>query len=114
MTPKFLLICNEQERRRIIVSDILHINTDDYLSTFHLTNNQKFTCSKSLSEISAMLPDYFFQISRSCVVNMNEILSIKRGSRVIILSNSTELVVSQRRMKVLIEALANQNVALAR
>lgn len=114
MTPEFLMICNEQEKRRIIVPNILHINTDDYLSTFHLTNNQKFTCSKSLSEISAMLPDYFIQISRSCVVNMNEILSIKRGSRVIVLSNYSELVVSTRRMKGFNEALANQNVALAR
>ncbi|MBA4408236.1 MAG: hypothetical protein C0397_02290 [Odoribacter sp.] len=114
MMPESLLICNEQEKRRIIISDILYISTNDYLSTFNLKNNKKFTCSKPLSEISEILPDWFFQISRSCTINLNEIISVKRCSRKIILGNSTELIVSMRRMKALNNTLASQNVALAR
>jgi len=114
MIPESLLICNEQEKRRITIPEILYIATDDYLSTFMLMNTQKFTCSKTLSEITSFLPDYFFQINRSCVVNMNEIHSVRRKSRKIILRNSVELIVSIRRMKAFNNTLANQNIALAR
>jgi DNA-binding LytR/AlgR family response regulator len=110
MDCKPLLICNEQEKRRIVITSILYIGTDDYLSTFYLKDCQKFTCSKPLSEITYGLPNYFFQISRSCTVNLNEIVSVKRGSRTISLSNATQLVVSIRRFKDFNNSLARQNI----
>lgn len=93
---------------------ILYIFTEDHLSTFYLLDNQKYTCSKSLNEIAPFLPDYFLQINRSCIVNMNEIKSFRRKSRKIILRNSVELIVSMRRMKTFNETFANQNIAFAR
>jgi len=88
-----------------MVDNILYINTDDYLSTFFLKDNQKFNCTKPLSLIMNMLPDNFFQISRSCVVNLDEIESVKRGTRIIIMSNSSEHIVSMRRVSALNIAL---------
>ena len=114
MDCKPLLICNEQEKRRIVITSILYIGTDDYLSTFYLKDSSKFTCAKPLSEIWATLPDYYFQISRSCLVNLNEIHSLRQRSRKIILSNSIELIISVRRIKNFNEALANRNTSLAR
>lgn len=114
MGCKSLLIGNEQERRRIIIDCILYIETEDYLSTFHLSNDKDFTCSKPLSEIAASLPGYFLQISRSCVVNMNKIQSSVRDNRQIVLSDSTILDVSIRRFKALQDALARDNITFAR
>lgn len=113
MTSEFLLIGNEIERRRININSILYVKTEDYLSTFFLANSQKFICSKTLREIAYCLPDHFFQINKSCVVNLKEIVSVKRGTRKIILSNSSELIVSMRRMKALNDVLTNQSVAFA-
>lgn len=114
MDCRSLLIGNEQERRRIIIDCILYIKTEDYLSTFHLSNDKNFTCSKPLSEIAASLPGYFLQINRSCVVNMNKIQSLVRGKRQIVLSDSTILDVSIRRFKALQDALARHNDTLTR
>lgn len=114
MTTESLLICNEQEKRRINIYSILYIITEDYLSTFHLSNNQKFTCSKSLTEIAACLPDCFLQISRGCMVNLNHVHTIMLCNRQIILNDSTQLEVSVRRIKELNNALAKQNITFTR
>lgn len=112
MDCKPLLICNEQEKRRIVITSILYISTDDYLSTFYLKDCQKFTCSKPLSEIVSYLPDHFFKINRAYIVNLDEVLSVQRNSRKIILTDATELKVSLRRMKPFNVALASQNMAV--
>lgn len=114
MPTRALLIGNEVERRRVIVQSILYIEIDDYLSTFHLADNTKFTCSKSLCEIANSLPDHFFQINRKCIVNLNEIISVKRKSRKITLTNSEELTISTRRLNDFNETLASQSTTFAR
>lgn len=114
MGSRSLLIGNGKEQRIILVQTILYVKTDDYLSTFHLINNQKFVYSKPLYEIAEHLPDHFFQISRSCIVNLNMILSIKRSIRKIILIDTTELAVSARRMQSLHLTLANKNNTFTR
>lgn len=114
MIPEFFLLSNEIEKRRINVRSVLYIKTDDYLSTFYLTNKQKFTCSKPLTEIAAFFPDHFFQINRAIIVNLNEISSIKRNSRKIILNDATELIVAFRRSKALHDAFAAQSMTFAR
>lgn len=112
MLSDFILIDNEKELRRINLHCILYIKTDDYLSTFYLTNKQKFVCSKPLNELANYLPGHFFQISRSQIVNLNEISSVRRGNRLILLNDTTELIVSFRRRKSFNNALASHNMTL--
>lgn len=114
MVSECLLISNEKERRRIYLHAILYIKTDDYLSTFFLTNNEKFVCSKPLNELANYLPDHFFQISRAQIVNLNEISSVRRGSKLIRLNDSTELTVSFRRRKSFNIALTSNNITFTR
>lgn len=114
MISETLLIGNGKERRIIIVQTILYVKTEDYISTFHLINKQKFVCSKPLYEIEEHLPDYFFQISRSCIVNLNRISSIKRSIKKIILSDTTELTVSARRLHDFHKAVENKNNTFTR
>lgn len=114
MIAESLFICNEQEKRRIPFSSILYITIEDYLSTFVLSDQKNFVCSKSLCEIKDCLPCYFFQINRSCIVNLNEITSIKRHNRLVILTDESKHTVSVRRIKELNNAFATQNITLAR
>lgn len=114
MITESLFICNEQERRRIPFNSILYITIEDYLSTFVLSDQQTFVCSKPLCEIKDCLPLCFYQINRSCIINLNEIISIKRYSRLVILTDKSEHTVSGRRMKELNNALNVQNITLAR
>lgn len=112
MRKSHLHICNEQERKRISISNILYIRTDDYLSTIYLKDNQKFTCSKPLSNFIACLPDHFFQISRSVVVNLDEITSYRSGSRSITISDTTKSIISTRRIRDFNIAFVRQNITL--
>lgn len=113
MDSDSLLISNEQEEKRITFTQILFVMTVDYLSTFHLKNDDTFACSRSLKEILTYLPDYFIQISRSCAVTLNEVVSIKRRHRKVVLSNSSELSISARRMKGLHASLAGTAKTIA-
>lgn len=114
MPTRVLLIANNIEKRRIAIQSILYIQIDDYLSIFYLSNTEKFICTKPLSIVADHLPGHFFQINRKCIVNLNEIVSVKRNNRKIVLSNSAELQVSTRRLKAFNEALASQNLSFAR
>lgn len=114
MEKSHLLICNELERIRISISSILFIETEDYLSTLYLKDNQKFTCSKPLSDFVGCLPDYFFQISRSVIVNLDEITSYKSSSRSILISGTTKLTISTRRIRDFKMAFARQTITVSR
>lgn len=113
MEKSHLLICNEQERIRISISNILYIKTEDYLSTIYMKDNQKFTCSKPLTNFIGCLPHHFFQIGRSVIVNLDEITSYKSGSRSIIISDTTKLTISTRRIREFNIAFARQNITVA-
>ncbi len=114
MASESLLVGNEQEKRIIDFSSIKYIIVKDYLSTFFLTNNQKFVCSKPLCSIRNFLPYYFFQINKSCIINLHEIISIRRNKKQVTLSDTSEHVVSIRRIKPLFDTLASQCVTFAR
>lgn len=114
MINEVLYICNEQEKRRIYLDDILYITVEDYLSTFILTNHEKFVCSKSLSKLKCLLPPCFFQVNRSCIINLSKIVSIKRDNRRVLLSDKSEHDVSVRRIKELNRAFTNQDITLTR
>lgn len=114
MTKQNLIICNEQGKTRVLISSILYIVTDDYLSTFYLKDTKKHTCSKPLCAFIDCLPDHFFQISRGVIVNLDEIRSVRGSDRRITLSDTTELTVSIRRIPTLHIALASQNTTVTR
>jgi len=110
--PKILTLRNEGECKCIDLADLIYVCVEDYLSTFHYAKDQKFACTKSLLEVESILPDCFFRINRNLIVNINNINTILYPNRLIILSNSSQFVVSCRRIKQLHNALTRRNVAL--
>lgn len=114
MNSETLLIGNEHEKRRIPLCCILYIQTDDYLSTFFLKNHKKFVCSKSLREIKKNLPDFFFQINRAEIINLNEIDHFTRSTKCIVLTDTTEHSLSIRRVRDFNHALTSKNISFTR
>lgn len=111
-SSKILTLRNEYECKCIDLADLIYVNIEDYLSTFNCVNNQKFTCTKSLLEVESILPDNFFRINRNLIVNTNNINTIQNHNRTIILSNSSQFIVSHRRIKQLLITLTSRNITL--
>jgi DNA-binding LytR/AlgR family response regulator len=112
LTPKILILRNENECRFIDLNKLLFICVENYLCNFHLENRQKFTCTKSLTEVESVLPDYFFRINRNCVVNIYAVDTIHLRDRTLHLSNSAKFIVSHRRIKQLQTALMSHNLTI--
>jgi len=113
LTPKILILRNENECRFIDLNKLLFICVDNYLCNFHLENRQKFTCTKSLTEVESVLPDYFFRINRNCVVNIYAVDTIHLRDRTLLLSNSAKFIVSHRKIKQFHNKLKSINDTLA-
>jgi len=111
-TSKILTLRNECEFKCIDLTDLLYVCVDDYLSSFHSTNNRKFTCTKSLLEVVSFLPDNFFRINRNHIVNIHAIDTFQLRNRTICLSNSVEFIVSCRRIKQLQVAFTSRNLTI--
>lgn len=89
---------------KIAFDDLIFIQIENYLLTFVLKGSGRINHVCPLKEIITRLPPNFFQISRSCIVNLNEISSINNRRKQIVLKDSTILRVSDRRMLPLIAA----------
>jgi DNA-binding LytR/AlgR family response regulator len=111
--PKVIVLRNEHECKCINLENLLYVYIDDYLSTFYLKNEQKFTCTKSLLEVKSILPNNFFRINRNCVLNIYAIDTIELHNRAVILSNSYKFIVSHRRMKQLQNTLTSPKATFA-
>jgi DNA-binding LytR/AlgR family response regulator len=96
---KILTLRNEHEFKCIDLSKLLFICADNYLCNFYLENEQKFTCTKSLTEIESVLPDHFFRINRSCIINIYSVDTINLRDRTLLLSNSAKFIVSHRKIR---------------
>lgn len=60
------------------VEDILFFETSDKLVYAH-TNDKMFLVKEKLFELEDKLPNYFCRISKSAIININQIYSIKKN-----------------------------------
>lgn len=105
MEESFITIRNTDVIKRINLHQILFILIDCDCLTFRFEDGKQFLCSKSMREISNELPYWFIRIHRNCIVNSLYISELKVKRRTIILLNGTELDVSFRNMKTLVDTL---------
>lgn len=90
---------SESESKCIDLDDLVSVCVNDYLSTFHCKNGQKFSCTRSLKEMESNLPINFFRINRNCIVNVLTLDTLNIHNRTVLLSDSSKFVVSHRRLK---------------
>ncbi len=88
--------CNHQ---RVDAERILYIRVKDYCLTFYAMDGEQFTCVKSLTKLEEELPDCFFRISRSCLINLNAVQGIDVRKRELLFINQQRFTVAHRRMK---------------
>jgi DNA-binding LytR/AlgR family response regulator len=100
-TKERMTVRNEKEIRPIDTDCLLAITVTDYLCHFYIENEDVFTCSKSLKEVSSLLPDFFIQISRNCIINGKKIKSINTKKKVVILSEELQFHYSCKLAKLL-------------
>lgn len=89
------------------VSDITHCKSDSNYTTFYLQSGEKIMISKVMKEYEEILSEYgFFRPHHSYLVNLNYIHKLdKTDGGFLILKGGSEVPVSLRRKKKLIEML---------
>ena len=105
MQENFITIRNTDVIKRISLHKIMFILIDCDCLTFLFDDSKQFSCSKSMREISNELPYWFIRVHRNCIVNSLYISEFKVKRRKIILLNGTELDVSFRNIKTLVNTL---------
>lgn len=76
--PQYLTLRKKETEYFIRMEDILFFETDSSVVYAHTRENLYETVYK-LYELEQLLPCCFMRISKSAIVNMNEIFSIKRN-----------------------------------
>ena len=81
------------------VSDILYCQASSNYTEITLSDNKKYTVSRTLKEYEDMLTEQnFFRIHHSCLINLNEIKKYVRGEGgYVIMNNDKSLDVSKRK-----------------
>lgn len=61
------------------LDDIIYFQAEDKYVALHTKDDKKHLISQSLSQLENKLPEHFFRINRSCIINENEIYEIRKG-----------------------------------
>lgn len=78
---------------------ILYAISEGNYSTIYLTDNQRFTTSKKLKDLSSILSDdNFFRIHHSHLINLNHLLEHRNGNQnFVVMRDGKQLSVSKRK-----------------
>lgn len=92
----------------IKIKDIVHCESDNNYTNFHLKNGKKLLVSRTLKEFDEILsPEGFYRTHKSHLVNISYIAEYIKGEGGIVkLENGDHIEVSRRRKEGLIQALS--------
>ena len=90
--PGFLYLKVDYRYVRVSLSDIIYIEgMNEYLKV-HVAGSDPLLTHTTFRQINEYLPEYFLQVHRSYLVNMNHVCEVERS--VIQLSNGTRISIS--------------------
>lgn len=103
-----LLVGKGNEKKFIRVEDILYFVSDgNYIDIFMIDND--YTIRMTLKDLELKLPDYFFRVHRSNIINLNKVASLKQNSNLNIykakMLNQKEIPCSRKYQKIIKEKL---------
>lgn len=94
------------EVRVVPLADLIYIDIDNYVLTFHTTSGDIDVTTMTLAEIEPILLDGgFFKINRGCLVNRKYVKSIKDST--LLIEGGETLTLSRRRKKEFLEELTD-------
>ena len=95
----------------VLLEEIVWIQSDDYCSKIHTSDDKSFSLRKSLKSLEAELRPYgFVRIHRSALLNLKSVEQLSLDRSVVRLQNHVELPVSKSRVKSLKESLSEQSL----
>ena len=74
---------SETEMKVIRFDPLIAITVDNYLCTFYIEGEKKFTCTKTLNRVENILPEHFIRIKRNTIINTRKIISLNTKERTI-------------------------------
>ena len=93
------IIESHSSMQKVPLADILYITIKNDYTFFVLSTRKELMTTVSLFHLESILPDFFYRINKSAIINMHYCqsgqFSYKRSS--IEMSDGTEWVVSRRR-----------------
>jgi DNA-binding LytR/AlgR family response regulator len=79
---------NETEIKVIHFDLLLAVTVDNYLCKFYIEGDDNFVCTKKLSDMERILPEYFIKIRRNTIINAEKIKSIQvKNCKICLLGN---------------------------
>ena len=96
---------------RILITDIVWVQSDDYCCKIHTVGDRNFSLRKSLKSLEKSLSPYgFVRIHRSAILNLNTVSQLNLDKSIVKLKNDLELPVSKSRVSALRESLSKISV----
>lgn len=99
---QYMVIPKGNENHLIPVSEIGHFRAARYLIEIHLLSGKTEFLEKPLNQLEKILPSHFLRIHRSCIVDLNQIRSIRHqagGRYQAVLKNGNILPVNRKQYK---------------
>lgn len=94
----------------ILFQDILYIEANRGYANIHCKNHPSELCTKPLGTLEKELPEYYFiRCHRSYIVNTEEVRSVDRIKKEILLSDNSIIPISHLRCRNVIKFLIGNN-----
>lgn len=102
--PKRLAVKGATTIDYIVINEIIYCTTDTYLTKFYMMNGDVVASVKTLKEYEELFEEeLFFRVSKSHLINSNFVVSFKKDSSIVRMSNNDDIEVTRRRKKEFIE-----------
>ncbi|MEM8938597.1 MAG: LytTR family DNA-binding domain-containing protein [Bacteroidota bacterium] len=99
-SSKFIHISTIDRHYKVNTRDILYLKSDSNYTQIYLNEGTKITSSKTLKYYSSLLDgSHFYKVSKSYLVNEEQIVSYKKKTRELTMSDDTKIPVALRRQK---------------
>ncbi len=106
---KYLIVRKRTRNYLVHVDNVLYLKSMGYLVELHLKNGRTEIIEKPLNRLEQILPERFFRIHRSYIVDLEQVeyyKHVKGGVYTIILMNGNSLPLSPRRLVTLKKILS--------
>jgi len=103
--PDRICLADTSKLQMVKLDDIVLLSSDNYYTTFYLSDGSKKVISKTLKTYQNMLGSQFIRPHRSYLVNKLHIVEYSFKNNVITLSNKMTVPVSRRKVAEIIEYL---------
>ncbi len=90
--------------RKIRISDIHCIISQDGQLTLEMVSDDKLLHCAPLKELEQQLPDTFIKINRNVIINTASVASIQKVTKIVTLTNGRDVSISRRQMPLVIKA----------